>query len=80
MAAPVRVSDLPRGAVARLERAELDADTRRVLRALGLAETSRFRLCTDHEPYILQVRATRIGISGIVARGLYASVEPRGAA
>lgn len=70
------MSDLPAGAVARLERADLDADTRRMLRALGLSETARFRLCTDHEPYIVQVRTTRIGLSRAVARGLFATVEP----
>ena len=76
--APVRLSDLAVGAVARLERADVDDEARRLLRALGLAEASRFRLCTSSEPYIVQVRATRIGLSRAVARELYVTVDAIG--
>jgi Fe2+ transport system protein FeoA len=75
---PVRLSDLPVGTVARLARADVDDESRRLLRALGLVDASRLRLCTDGEPYIVQVRATRIGLSKAVARGLYVTVEPTG--
>lgn len=73
--APIRLSDLPVGTIARLASTDLDTDARRTLQALGLSLSSRFRLCTAHEPYIVQVKATRIGLSKAVARGLFVTVE-----
>ena len=64
--------------MARLERSDLDEEARRLLRALGLAESCRFRLCTSGEPYIVQVRATRIGLSKAVASSLYVTVDAVG--
>jgi Fe2+ transport system protein FeoA len=66
-ASAVRLTDLPVGAEARLHAADLDAQTRSLLRALGLTDASRVRVCKRGEPFIVQVRETRIGISKIVA-------------
>jgi Fe2+ transport system protein FeoA len=71
---PIPLTDLRRGAVARLHDARLDDDTRRLLRSLGLTDASRLRLCKSGEPLIIQVRATRIGLSSAVGGRIF--VEP----
>ena len=48
-----------------------------MLRALGLAERSRFRVCKAGDPWILQVRGTRVGISDAVARRIMVIRERR---
>ncbi|MEZ5319565.1 MAG: FeoA family protein [Vicinamibacterales bacterium] len=68
--AAVPLTELPPGALARFEEARLDPEAIRLLRALGLVESCEFRLCQSGEPYIVQVRATRIGLSRAVARSL----------
>jgi Fe2+ transport system protein FeoA len=73
------VSDLPAvpldtlgpGAVARLHEARLSPEACETLGALGLTEACELRLCKAGEPFIVQVRSTRIGLSRAVARGLY---------
>lgn len=65
---PVRLSDLPVGFVARLHDAHLDPESRSQLRALGLTDASVLRVCKQGEPCVVQVRATRIGISGRIAQ------------
>ena len=47
-----------------------DAESRPFLRALGLTDACELRLCKAGEPCIVQVRSTRIGLSGEVARGI----------
>jgi Fe2+ transport system protein FeoA len=56
--------------VARLHAAELTTDDCALLRALGLTDHCVLRVCKAGEPCIVQVRATRIGLSREVARGL----------
>jgi Fe2+ transport system protein FeoA len=65
---PIRLCDLGTGQTARVHHANLDGSTARFLRALGLTNTSEFRLCKAGEPCIIQVRSTRIGLSRGVAR------------
>lgn len=64
---PVRLCDLPAGATARLYAADVPGEDGALLRALGLTEHCRLRLCKAGEPCIVQVRTTRIGLSRIVA-------------
>jgi Fe2+ transport system protein FeoA len=47
-----------------------------LLRALGLAESEPFRLCKAGEPCILQVGATRIGVSRTVASQIFVIPDP----
>ena len=64
------LTDLRAGEAGRLEDADLvDAD-RQLLGALGLVNHSRLRLCKAGDPWIVQVRGTRIGIAEAVARRL----------
>ena len=64
----VQLSDLDVGATARLHDVDADLESYSLLRALGLTEGSLLRVCRQGEPCIIQVRATRIGISSRVAR------------
>jgi Fe2+ transport system protein FeoA len=64
---PIALSQLPVGETARLHDTTLDQATIRLLSALGLTPSSEFRLCKAGEPCIIQVRATRIGLSRGVA-------------
>jgi Fe2+ transport system protein FeoA len=66
--------DLPVDSQAELRSSRLDDQTRALLRALGLTDGSSLRVCKRGEPFIIQVRATRIGMSRTVAAGLL--VEP----
>ncbi len=52
-------------------------DDHATLSALGLTSTARFRVARVGDPWIVQVRATRIGLSDEVARGLQVVLEPR---
>jgi Fe2+ transport system protein FeoA len=69
--AVVPLSTLQTGAEASLHRTELDADTRSLLRSLGLIDASHLRVCKNGEPFIIQVRATRIGLTGAVAGRIF---------
>jgi Fe2+ transport system protein FeoA len=66
--ATVPLSRLQVGAEAYLHDTRLDGDTREHLRSLGLTDASHLRVCKSGEPFIFQVRTTRIGVSGAVAR------------
>jgi Fe2+ transport system protein FeoA len=67
----VPLSTLSVGAEACLHDTKLDDDTRSLLRSLGLTDASHLRVCKNGEPFIIQVRATRIGVSGAVAGQIY---------
>ena len=77
--APVPLSSMKVGTSGRLHDTHLDDETRSLLRSLGLTDASRLRVCKQGEPFIIQVRATRIGVSSVVARGIFVvpDAEPR---
>lgn len=68
---PVCLCDLEVGATGRFHCANLDADSSRFLRAVGLTRSSEVRLCKRGDPCIVQVRATRIGMSRAVATQVF---------
>jgi len=68
---PVALTDLQVGQTGHLHEAALDAQSVNLLRALGLSPSEAFRLCKAGEPCIVQVGATRIGVSSVVAARLY---------
>jgi Fe2+ transport system protein FeoA len=63
-----KLTDLEVGATARMLDAEVDAELRTLLRSLGLTDNSPLRVCKRGEPCVVQVRATRIGISRRIAQ------------
>jgi Fe2+ transport system protein FeoA len=73
---PVRLSELPTGTVARLHATDVAGEDGALLRALGLTERCRLRLCKSGEPCIVEVRTTRIGLSRAVAEQLLVVPEP----
>jgi Fe2+ transport system protein FeoA len=77
--APVSLATLQAGTSARLHMTRLDDDTRSLLRSLGLTDASSVRVCKSGEPFIIEVRTTRIGLSSSVAGNIYVVVdsEPR---
>ena len=74
---PVRLSAVAPGQVVRLHGANLTPQDCALLRALGLTDRCTLRICKIGEPCIVQVRATRIGLSRSVADGIL--VVPQGA-
>jgi len=66
-AAPVPLTSLAAGTVCTLHATEVDRGCGDLLRALGLTDRCRLRLCKVGEPCIVQVRTTRIGLSRLVA-------------
>ena len=76
---PVPLTTLEAGTSARLHATRLDDDTRSLLRSLGLTDASHVRVCKCGDPFIIQVRTTRIGLSSSVAGNIYVVLdsEPR---
>jgi Fe2+ transport system protein FeoA len=74
--AAVPLLELPVGTVAVL-RHVTDTHSRDVLRSLGLGVGGRFTVCRLGDPCIIQVGATRIGLSQTVARSMSAAVDSR---
>lgn len=72
--AAVPLTTMPVGALATLHEVR-DAESRPVLRSLGLTDACVMKLCKVGDPCIVQVRSTRIGISRAVARCLYVVPE-----
>ena len=66
----VPLTTLPAGSLATLHEVR-DPESRTRLRSLGLTNACRLRLCKIGDPCIIQVRATRIGLSRAVAQFLY---------
>ncbi|HNZ96586.1 MAG TPA: FeoA domain-containing protein [Thermoanaerobaculia bacterium] len=54
---------LGRGDRGRMAAAELERDECQLLHALGLTDRCLLKVCKQGDPCIVQVRATRIGIS-----------------
>ncbi|MBM3778150.1 MAG: ferrous iron transport protein A [Acidimicrobiia bacterium] len=68
--APVPLSSIPAGTVVTLHEIQ-DPESRSLLRSLGLTQSARLKLCKIGDPCIVQVRATRIGLSRAVAQAVY---------
>jgi Fe2+ transport system protein FeoA len=72
---PIPLSQLGAGCTARLHSAELAKDDCALLRALGLTDRCLLRVCKAGEPCIVEVKATRIGLSRALARGVFVVPE-----
>lgn len=58
------------GTMARMHVAHLTQQDCALLRALGLSDRCLLRVCKSGEPCIVQVRATRIGLSRELAKSI----------
>ncbi|HWB29320.1 MAG TPA: FeoA family protein [Vicinamibacterales bacterium] len=74
----MRLTELPAGHVGRLHAAELSAQDSALLGALGMTDRCVLRVCKVGEPCIVQVQATRIGLSRSVASGILVVPEAAG--
>lgn len=70
-AAPVQLTELAAGAAAQLHGTHLGEDDFALLEALGLTRSCRFRVCKVGDPWIVQIRETRIGLAASVARRIF---------
>lgn len=66
--APVQLTELAAGAAGRLHASHLGDEDFALLEALGMSRSCRFRVCKVGDPWIVQVRETRIGLAASVAR------------
>jgi Fe2+ transport system protein FeoA len=72
---PVPLSQLKTGDRARLHATGLKCDSCDLLNAMGLTDQCEIRVCKQGEPCIVQVRETRLGISGRLAREILVTVD-----
>jgi Fe2+ transport system protein FeoA len=68
--APIQLTELAAGVEARLQATQLGDEDFALLEALGMTRSCRFRVCKAGDPWIVQVRDTRIGLAASVARRL----------
>ena len=73
---PVALVALDPGRSARLHAADLPDPEVALLRALGLTDRALLRLAKAGDPWIIQVRSTRIGLSQAVAQRILVVPEP----
>lgn len=72
---PVSLTRLRVGSRARFHDSQLEPGDLQLLEALGLTGACRLRVCQAGDPWIVQVRATRIGIAEAVARAIFVIPE-----
>ena len=73
--AAVPLTRLPVGTTAQLHGVELEADDAALLQALGMTGSCRFKVCQAGDPWIVQVREARIGLTESVAQRILALPE-----
>jgi Fe2+ transport system protein FeoA len=74
-ASPVQLTELAAGAAAQLHATSLGDDDFALLEALGMTRSCRFRVCKVGDPWIVQIRETRIGLAASVARRIFVVPE-----
>lgn len=72
---PVQLTELAAGAAAQLHATSLGDDDFALLEALGMTRSCRFRVCKVGDPWIVQIRETRIGLAASVARRIFVVPE-----
>ncbi len=71
----VPLSQLRTGDRARLHRADLCCDECELLRAMGMSEECLLRVCRSGAPCIIEVNATRLGLSPAMTRRILVTVD-----
>lgn len=74
---PVDLTCLEVGAEARFHGTLCDRADFELIEALGLTDDCRLRVCQAGDPWIIQVRSTRIGLAESVARTILVIPERR---
>ncbi len=76
----VPLCQLRSGESGRLHAADLACEDCELLRAMGMTEQCRLKVCRAGGTYIVQVNATRLGLSGAIARRIMVAIDPPAAA
>lgn len=71
----VPLTRLPVGTTAQLHEVDLEADDAALLQALGMTGSCRLKVCQAGDPWIVQVREARIGLTESVAQRILAVPE-----
>ena len=72
----VPLCQLRSGESARLHATDLGCEECELLRAMGMTEECRLKVCRSGSTYIVQVNATRLGLSGAIARRIMVAIDP----
>jgi Fe2+ transport system protein FeoA len=72
---PVELTRLRAGDRGTFHGADLPRKDAALLEALGLTDTCPLRVCQVGDPWIVQVRATRIGVAQSVAKAIFVVPE-----
>lgn len=67
----IPLSQLPAGQCGQLQRSVVEDEDAELLRAMGLNETCVLRMCRAGEPCIIEVNATRLGLSTAMTRNIF---------
>ena len=67
----VPLTTLPNGSHATVQHRDLGGDDCELLGAMGLTDRCRLKICRVGEPCIIQVAATRLGLSSEMARKIF---------
>ena len=73
--APVQLTLLLPGTAARFYTTDLGAEDIALLAALGMTKACLLRICQAGDPWIVQVRETRIGLARSIARRILVTPE-----
>ena len=71
----VPLCQLRAGERARVHTTELACEDCELLRAMGMTEHCRLKVCRSGGTCIVQVKATRLGLSGAIARRIMVAIE-----
>lgn len=74
-AAAVPLSRLKEGQRGRLHSASLCCEDCALLNAMGMTEECEIRVCQKGNPCIVQVNATRLGLSSAMARHIFVHIH-----
>lgn len=66
----VPLNTLPSGTSATVEHHQMCREDCELLSAMGLTENCKLRICRVGEPCIIQVAATRLGLSSAMAKNI----------
>ena len=74
----VPLTTLRNGCCATVHHREMSGDDCELLSAMGLTDHCRLRVCRIGEPCIIQVAATRLGLSSSMARQIMVNPDESG--
>ena len=71
------LSQMQAGDCGRIHSTAFGSDESELLRAMGICEDCNLRVCRSGSPCIVQVNATRLGLSAVMSCKIVVAVEDR---